>query len=179
MKKDKLKNYIKAHRPEFDEYQADKDALWTRINDALPSPEPKIIPIWKRTSWRVAASVVVLIGCGWFFFNTSESNSEGALVHQELVEVDTYYQAIVNSQVRLIKDNPNLSKNDQADFLLLIDDLDEEYSKLKTELKEGINDQKIMQAIIHNYRKKIELMEKLLEKSYPLKNEHDETEYTL
>ena len=56
----------------------------------------------------------------------------------------------------------------------LIDDLDSEYKILKEELKLGINNEKIIEAIINNYRKKIQLMEDLLRRTYPIKTDFED-----
>jgi hypothetical protein len=93
-----------------------------------------------------------------------------------LYEIDSHYKLLVKNQIELIKNSTHLSKADQDDFLSLIDDLDMEYERLKGELKLGINNKKIIEAIISNYRKKIQLMEDLLERSYPVKTDfEDET----
>ena len=104
---------------------------------------------------------------------------EQQIVNKELYDIDNHYKLLVDNQVALIKNNLNLSKEDQEDFLLLIDDLDEEYNKLKEELKLGINNEKIIEAIISNYRKKIKLMEDLLERSYPVKTDFEDEAITL
>ena len=87
--------------------------------------------------------------------------------------------SLVENQIQLIKSIPNLSVADQDDFLLLIDDLDEEYNKLKKELKTGVNNEKIIEAIINNYRKKIKLMEDLFKRLYPIKTDFDDGELVL
>ncbi len=168
--KKKLEEYVAQNREAFDEFRIDKERLWDRIEKELPQSTTKVIPLWRRTRWQVAVSIVLIIGGGMFFTNRMND----PFANQELQEVDNYYGTLINRQVTLIKNNPNLTEKERADFLLLIDDLDAEYAKLKLELKEGINDKKIMQAIINNYRKKIQLMENLMNKSYPSKKEEDD-----
>ncbi len=177
--KDELKEFIQTHRSEFDDHQIDKEALWAKIDEELAESPKKVIPIWKKHRWKIAASIVLILGGTFFFNNFRTEDPSNGIVYEELQEVDSYYGALVSQQIELIKSHPNLSAQEQQEFLTLIDELDSEYKILKEELKEGINNERIIEAIIHNYRKKIELMEKLLRRSHPLKREYDEQEVIL
>lgn len=177
--KDELRDFIQDNRAEFDEHTVDKEALWAKIDSQLGDEAKKVIPLWKRANWRVAASVVLLLGCVLFFNNLTSGDPEQEIVYEELQEVDHYYGSLVEQQILLIQNSSNLSEEERQDFLSVIDELDREYKGLKEELKEGINNEKIIEAIIHNYRQKIELMEKLLLRSHPPKKEYDEQEIVL
>lgn len=179
---DELEKYIVENKNDFDDYkldEVDKLKLWSNISEVLPEQSQKVVPIWKRPAFRVAASIIILLGFTFSFLRFGGNGPEDNIVNQELYEIDNYYKSLVSNQVQLIKNSQTLSVADQEDFLLLIDDLDIEYNKLKIELEEGINDQKIIEAIINNYRKKIKLMEDLLERSYPIKINIDEGELVL
>lgn len=167
---DELEKYVEGHKEAFDVHnieESDKLRLWSTIVTEVSKPEAKVIPLWKRPVFRVAASIVLLIGLTFFFTMPVEPSAEQNLANQELYDIDNHYKLLVNNQIELIKNNSYLSEKDREDFLTLIDDLDEEYETLKKELKLGINNQKIIEAIINNYRKKIKLMEDLLNRSYP------------
>ncbi|OEK06068.1 hypothetical protein A8C32_18730 [Flavivirga aquatica] len=179
---DELEKYIVHHRDKFDDRkmdESDKLNLWSHIAGELSEPPIKVIPLWRKSIFRVAASIVILLGCTFSFFMINGQNLENQIVNEELSDIDNHYRLLVNNQIELIKKHSNLSKEDQADFLLLIDDLDEEYQKLKEDLKQGINNKKIVEAIINNYRKKIKLMEDLLERSYPTKNNFEDEAFIL
>lgn len=179
---DELEKYVESHNAEFDVYnidESDKLRLWSNIVTEVSKPEKKVIPLWKKPVFRVAASIVLLIGITLFFARSVKSEIQASIAHEELNEIDNHYKLLVNNQVELIKHNSYLSENDKEDFLSLIDDLDKEYEKLKQELKLGINNQKIIEAIISNYRKKIKLMEDLLNRSFPVNNTIDDEAITL
>ena len=170
--KDELEKHIKENKREFDDYvvdEVDKLKLWSKIDNEL-SEAPKVVSIWRKPMFRVAASVVILLGFTFTFFMFNQGNAEHQIANQELYEIDNHYKLLVSNQIELIKKNTNLSKEEQNEFLSLVDDLDEEYNKLKGDLKDEINNEKIIEAIINNYRKKIKLMEDLLERSYPTIN---------
>jgi len=101
------------------------------------------------------------------------------MVSDEFRQIDKHYKSLVENQIKLVKNSTNLTKEEQADFLSYIDELDQEYIKLKSELKQGVNNQLIIEAIINNYRKKIQIMEDLLRRSYPVQNKVDDGELIL
>ncbi len=175
---DELKKYTTENQSQFNDRtldEADKLRLWGDIVSELSETPVKVIPLWRKPIFlKFAASFVLLVGIWALFFNPITSSSEQDIVHEELYEIDNHYQLLVNNQIELIKKNTYLSEEDQEDFLLLIEDLDDEYKRLKEELKLGINNQRIIEAIISNYRKKIQLMEDLLERSYPSKNDFED-----
>lgn len=181
--KDELEKYIIKNKAEFDENkldEVDKLKLWSNISDELPEHPKKVISIWKKPIFKIAASIMILLGCGLsFIILNNNTNYRNSMVNQELYEIDNHYKLLVNNQIELIKNNSNLSDADQDDFLLLIDDLDAEYNKLKKELKTGVNNEIIIEAIINNYRKKIQLMEDLLKRLYPTKTNFDDGELIL
>jgi hypothetical protein len=176
---DKLKTYTSKHQTRFDDFdldEVDKLRLWGNIVSEIPEKIVKTVPLWKKTTFKVAASIVLLVGCTFFFLLSGGQDAEQQIANEELYEIDSHYKLLVKNQIELIKNSTHLSKADQDDFLSLIDDLDMEYERLKGELKLGINNKKIIEAIISNYRKKIQLMEDLLERSYPVKTDfEDET----
>lgn len=180
--KDELEKYIEDNISEFDDFnldEEDKTKLWSKVDAALSEPIVKVVPLWKRATFRIAASIVILIACTMTFFKMSDYNSENQTVNQELNQINAHYKALVDNQIQMIKTNSNLNEQEKSAFLKLADDLDIEYGELKNELKEGINNQKIIEAIINNYKKKIELMERLLERSGSSKNNFDNSEIIL
>ncbi|RKE98810.1 hypothetical protein [Ichthyenterobacterium magnum] len=180
--KDELEQYIIENKDQFDSYkldEVDKLKFWSNISNQLPEQPKKVIPIWKNSVFKIAASIIIVLGCSFLAIMFNNNSYENNIVNQELNEIDGYYKSLVNNQIQLIKTSSNLSTKDQEDFLLLVDDLDAEYLKLKNELKEGINNQRIIEAIIANYRKKIQLMENLLDRSYPIKTNFDDGELIL
>ncbi|NJX14022.1 hypothetical protein [Tamlana crocina] len=179
---DKLKKYTEENNTQFDTNhldEVDKLRLWGDIVAELPEGPVKVIPLWRKSVFKTAASIVLLLGFSLFFLQLDNQQGDTQIVNQELNEIDSHYQLLVNNQVELIKQSLHISKADQDDFLSLLDDLDEEYKTLKSELKLGINNEKIIEAIINNYRKKIKLMEDLLERSYPIKTDFEDEAYTL
>jgi hypothetical protein len=125
--KDELEKYIIKNKSEFDDHkldEVDKLKFWSHISDELPEQSPKVISIWKKPVFRIAASIIILLGCSLSFLIVNNNNDEHSIVNEELYEIDNHYKLLVENQIQLIRNNTNLSVTDQDDFLLLIDDLD-------------------------------------------------------
>ena len=180
---DEFEKNIRNQRSEFDTHTADRTKMWAEISKELDASSVKVIPLWRRTSVRIAASVLLILGLtvilGLYFFNTSGMVSQNSIVSEELGEIDMYYGGMVQQQVKLVKFSTKLSGEDKKEFLSFLDELDMEYRKLRKELAKNINNEMIMEAIIANYKKRIELIENLLNQLKEEKHENDAQEYTL
>ena len=161
---DNFEKHIRENKALFDEHKADKAKLWANIASELEDSELKVVPLWRSPLLRVAVSIVLLLGItgiiGVSLMN--DSNIQETIVSQELLDIDMHYKSLVSYQVQLVKDHPKLSDGDKEEFLLFMDELDEEYELLKLEMKKNLDNERILEAIIANYKKRIELIENLL-----------------
>ena len=60
--------------------EVDKLKLWSNISDELPEHPKKVISIWKKPIFKIAASIMILLGLWTFHFiilnnNTNYRNS--------------------------------------------------------------------------------------------------------
>ena len=156
---DEFEKHIRKNSSLFDDHKADKAKIWNAISKELNEVEPKIIPIWKSNKIRIAASILIFIGLFGIF---NSGNPSGSFESQELQEIDIHYKSLVAYQVQLIEQNSKLSTIDKKDFLSFIDELDKEYEDLKLELNKNLDNELVLEAIINNYKKRIELIENLL-----------------
>ena len=178
---DKFEKHIRDNREAFDMERADRGKLWANIESQLH--QPKVIPLWKSTKLRVAASIIILFGLatvlGITFLNANRFTQQDVVVSQELQDINTYYNGLVAQQVQLVKNHPGLSEKDKDQFLSFMDELDDEYAILKLEMKKNIDNERVLEAIIGNYKKRIELIEKLLKQINDSKKTIEEYGYTL
>lgn len=131
---------------------------------------------------RVAASVTVLLALSltaalWFF--QPPLNTEAGFASQELMEIDMHYQQLVTYQVNLIQQHPRLTASDKEEFLSFMDELDAEYDLLRKEMQNNLDNERVLEAIVNNYKKRIELIENLLRQINASKTETDEEGYLL
>lgn len=179
---DRFEKHIKENREVFDEFKADKAKLWVNIELALdtPNPKPKVIKLWKSPIFKIAASIVIAFG---IFISINKlsinTNSQISSANQELSDINMHYQELVAYQVNLVNKSTKLSSKEKKEFLSFLDDLDKEYELLKVELNKNIDSELILEAIVTNYKKRIELIENLLKQINSSEKVDESNEYIL
>ncbi|MGX1931289.1 hypothetical protein [Flagellimonas sp. 2504JD4-2] len=172
---DNFEKHIRENKQAFDVHKVDKDKLWGNIAEQLDiEEEVKVIPLWKSHKLRVAASIVLLIGLSLSVFlmvNNPVSGTMEGYANEELFEIDLHYKNLVFQQVQLVKNHPKLSDRDKEEFLSFMDELDTEYEQLRLEMQNNLDNELILEAIVNNYKKRIELIENLLKQINASKNE--------
>ena len=180
---DNFEKHIRENATQFDTQKADRAKLWANISAALEQEQviPKVIPLWKRPMLRIAASVVLLLSIAAFIGLSvlSSSTTEAQYVSKELLDIDQHYQGLVAYQVQLVQNNPNLTPADKEEFLSFMDELDAEYEVLREEMRNNLDNERVLEAIVANYKKRIELIENLLQQLNDAKQPDDEYGYTL
>ena len=178
---DEFEKHIRDNKDLFDGHKADRDKMWASISSQLEKPKTKVIPLWKSPLFKVAASIVLVFGLAFMADATFRTGygAEDNIVSRELLEIDMHYQSLVASQVQLVKDHPELSNADKEEFLSFMDELDVEYKELKQEMGENLDNELVLEAIIGNYKKRIELIENLLRQIKDSKKINDEHGYVL
>lgn len=169
---DGFEKHIKDHREQFEEHKADREKMWRHISGELDGNE-KIIPIWKRRWLQIAAGLIILIGIiGVLRLNNM--NDQKVAQSSNVIQIDLYYEHLVARHVQMVYDNPNLNEIEKREFLDFMKELDEEYVVLKTEMESDLDNEKVLEAIINNYKKRIEIIENLLIRINQSKNTDNE-----
>ncbi|AUP77406.1 hypothetical protein C1H87_01185 [Flavivirga eckloniae] len=165
---DDFEKYIKENKTLFDVHKADKSKLWANIESGLNKPETKTktIKLWNSFVFKAAATVVIALGVfsliNTVMVNRVNENSQNSLAMQELNDIDSHYKGLVAYQVRLVNKSTQLSVDEKKEFLSFMDELDVEYELLKLELQKNVDNERVLEAIVINYKKRIELIENLL-----------------
>ena len=174
---DGFEKHIRNNRDQFDEHKADREKMWKHIQAGLEEKKagdmPKIIPLWKRGWFMVAASIAIVVGLGITLLFNQPSPTQLAET-TELLEIDLYYENIVAQQVKMVNDSEELSKEEKAEFLQFMDELDEEYKLLKGELNKGLDNEQVLEAIVIHYQKRIDVIQSLLTRINQSKKESNE-----
>ncbi len=149
-----------------------QDRFLEKLDKALPE-EPKK----SKFSWfRVAASVVVLLGLSfgtYNFFETDNTDLPPEVVSTNTVEtkslgdvspglkkVEDYYLASINLELSKIKPTAE-TKELFDDYLMQLNDLDEEYQRLSLELTESGPSELTVNALIDNLKFRLNLLYRL------------------
>ncbi|MEQ9169049.1 MAG: hypothetical protein RLO12_22515 [Fulvivirga sp.] len=146
--KDNFKDFVNNQREDFEVYETDKDQLWDKIDQNLHQHS---FGAW----WKMAA-VITLI---FVISGTLYISLRTPTLPQEVIEAENYYSATMADQMRFIK-----SQNIELDPAILrdLDTLDQEYESLKNDLKDDIDNEEVISAMIETYRVKLEILEQIL-----------------
>jgi len=171
-----------------------EERFLSRLDQEFPKKEEQTGFPW----FKIAASIMVLIGMGAFFFtqmNKIEDTPSQVIVNDdgaerkttisfsdlspELKQVEDYYVATINYELSSLE----VSEGNQElvdSYLERLEELNKEYQALNKELNEvGPNDQTI-EAAIRNLQFRLDLMKKLKSKLNQLKSsENEQQEVTI
>jgi hypothetical protein len=174
--KDRFEKFISENREQFDSYEPDPH-VWEKVE--------KNIRTNRKINWRLGlkrAAIVILI------FSASYAANE--LIHRYnntqlssikpgkkeniipgLTEAEAYYTNIVNQKMDELKPVIANCPSLQEELNYDLSELDSVYIDLKTDLKDNMANQEVIEAIIENYRLKISILEDILKEITPLGDE--------
>lgn len=186
MKKDKLEQFITDNRNQFDIYDPD-DRVWNGINTRIN--KGRRLPSLKQVIWW--AAVIIITFSASFVLQeylsrhnrvTERKDRKNQKIEiPELQEAEIYYASLVDEKILeiepLLEDQPELGnalKNDLAK-------LDSIYNELENDLRDNIANDAVIEAMIQNYRLKLEILEDFLDHLQANTNEekNDKNEYDL
>ena len=178
---DELEKHIRSHREEMDIHDP-APGLWSKIEKQLPvsghHPETQLsdseayqgrrLPDRERHpgKWlrRVAAAVIIAAGGLLAIFS-------GLRMHERMNDPyvtaaqETYYY--YDSQIRMLYEEaePLLTANPEisSELTLGMGELDSISAQIMRDLHDNIASQEVLEALITNYRLRIELMEDMLQ----------------
>lgn len=163
-----LEEFINKNRDQFDDLEP-SPKVWTKINQNLPKQNNWII-YTKRIS-----SIAALLIIGFFIselrfiykssnietssLNDTIINNENSELFAEFNETEIYYTQMVNTKINELKVSVNYNGEIEQEINLEMNELDSIYSELKNDLKDNIDNQEVINAMIQNYRIKLEILE--------------------
>lgn len=173
---DGFEKHVRKHKKEFDDHMPDRGKMWSKIQEALrDTKEVKtVVPIWKQNWFQMAASVLLVVGFILALQLVSFSDNSAYASPSELIEIDRYYENIVAEQVKLINESPKLSLEEKEEFLDFMVELDQEYENLKNEFSADLDNEKVLEAIVFHYQKRIQIIQSLLDRINKSNNKQDE-----
>jgi predicted CopG family antitoxin len=160
---DRLEEFVKQHREEFDLHEPDP-SVWLRINPAnVPLARERRPMRWLRMA---AAIAMIFAGstAGIYFLagRSGEADQYSKALYTEMEETEAYYNQMVAQRYDELR--PFLAADPVAKKMLTadLDELDEVYKALKNDLKDNVSNPEVIEAMILNYRVKLEILEDLL-----------------
>ena len=157
---DKLELFIRKNRADLDKYEPPKSA-WRRIKAGMKTGR-SIVPVWVSA----AALVTVILGSAFILFSLYQKKDIGFLQGNAgqpfLRETEVYYNSLVNKLYfeakPFLTDQPEIANELHTDMA----ELDSICADIRRDLKDNVANQEVMEALIQNYRIKLQLLEDML-----------------
>lgn len=170
MKQDKLEKFVVENREAFDIYEP-PEGMWDKIHPTSTSVRKFS---WKTYGLRIAATIAIFIAA-WFtndLFDRQQDNktaqSETELTpeqkaqYQLLMEAEGFYTSrisLAKQQITLMVGNDKeIIKDVNTDLV----ELDKVFEDLKNDLKDNGANEEVIEAMIQNYRIKLNILEEML-----------------
>ncbi len=161
---DKLENFVTNHQNEFDIYEP-SEGLWKKIK--IPKVSKTSNYIWM---WKVAAIVLVFGASFWAqnhmtnqkqMMSMKSNKPIPEILIPELAEANKYYTGLIQTKLNEVQSAlisyPEIKKDMRHEMA----ELDSVYQSLKSDLKDNISNPEIIDAMIQNYRLKLNLLEQI------------------
>jgi len=177
---DRLEDFVKQHREQFDLREPDP-SIWLKI-DTHSQADSKTVRLERRPlRWlRIAAAVAMIFAgstAGIYFLSGDRMEAErSSELYLEIMETEAYYSRMVSERYDELQ--PFLVSNPAAREMLTADmeELDQVYKELKEDLKDNASNPEVIEAMILNYRVKLEILEDLLIQLKEKENQDYETD---
>lgn len=162
---DKLHNFFSENEFDFQEPHA---GHFQRFEKRLQGVKPQ-----KKTSWKwmsVAASVVLLIG---FTLGSMTNNDPVILsdISPKAQEVETYFVSTITMELQELEKSRTLdTEKIIEDALDQLEELEDNYKVFLEELNNTGEQRKIINEMINNYQKRLEILKNTLIQIEQIKN---------
>jgi len=182
MKTDRLEQFILNNSESFDSLEPDP-AVWDRIQKRKT---PVVSINWKTVAWR-AAAVVIIFASSWYIHDLADKNNDSqniAKTNEMMAEDSPLYRALAEAEVyytsqidftkeelfRVADNDPGLREEVNTELL----ELDQVYQDLKDDLKDNADNEEVVEAMIQNYRLKLQILEEILYQIQSQKEENND-----
>lgn len=163
---DRFDKFIKDHQSEFDIFEPSED-LWRGIEKKLDKKKTIRWQFYITRVSAVAAIFVLSFIIQRFFFSDADIQfslkRDVEIKIPELQEAELYYTGLIDEKLNevkpLLSEYPSLEEELHQDLT----QLDSIYASLKEDLKDDVANQEVLEAMIQNYRLRIQILEDMLE----------------
>ncbi len=173
---EKLEKIIRDNIHEFDDQPVNRQRIWSQIESNLPQRKKHRTVEIRRRYLNIAASFVVLsLALGFIYLNVKSNSMQSILANQnELHDINSYYNQLIDYKIEKIKLSSALSENDRIEFMNYFQELEEESKILEKDLMNNIDNAEVLSAIVENYRKRLQVLENVLRRINQPKKSEDE-----
>ena len=166
---DRLEEFIIQNKEAFNN-EAPSDTVWSGIDKNLRRKKHYL-----QIAWKVAA-VLFLVSTIYRLVdkNLRQNNFEGPTFSQEFQQAEDYYTQLI--AMKRVEIEEKLTPEQQEEFLIEIDQLDEMYLELKKTYQTNAASERLLDAMINNLQLRLSILNKQLEILENIKEQNDESE---
>lgn len=145
-----------------------REGHFSRFEQKLSSKSKKGGLSWKWMS--LAASILLLIG-----FSLGNMNANKTLplseISPQMSEAENYFINAINQEIKTLEGQRNLNTEQIIENALdELEELEDAYTLLVKDLKNSGEQRKIINEMINNYQKRLEILQRTLQQIEELKN---------
>lgn len=185
---DKLEKFILDNKEEMDMFEPNEN-IWEKIEKR--EKQTKIRKINWKSVLSKAAAILIIFSLSFLLqeylhygnknelVDVKDNNQISAEIQiPELVEAEIYYSVEVEKKMgevmKFTKSYPDLKTELEIDMA----ELDSIYNELKNDLKDNADNEEVVNAMIQNYRIKLQILEDILIQLQRMNNEKKTKEKT-
>lgn len=150
---DNFKDYIHDHRQEL-EHSFDADKSWEDFQQNHKAKRRH----WPK--WAVAATVSLLLGTMAVWVELNQRSPMAAEEPQQLTEwqeAELYYQNEISEMTHEVKAHTN-----DEEMLKDLEHMDQAMADIKEDLKDGVANELVIEALMDHYRLKLTILQEML-----------------
>lgn len=164
---DNLKTHISNSREVFEIHELDLEKGWQELEPHLKPARPTI------SRWFYIGGIAATLLLGWVGLSFYKQKSmELPAAAREWMEAEGFYQQEIDDRWHLVK-----GKVKDEQLLADLELMDEVLIELKTDLRENIDNEEVITAMMKSYRLKLKILDRILEQIEEQK--YHETDSTL
>lgn len=168
-----LEKFLREHKDQLDDQEPHNGHLeifMKKINHQKKKTLFESIPNFLKVA--VIITFVIFSGFIGYQIQNMQTNNLGlGAISPEYQEVESFYTININNQLKQL----SCFNNEEHQNILNeeLQDMDERYSQLKKELKMHPDDDRIIQAMIEYYQVKTNILNRVIEQLYLIKNRNN------
>lgn len=170
-----LEKFIKENKESFDT-RGPSDDLWLKIQSEIQDKNKAkaFVGIKKNKNSLIfkIAAIIAFFGISVWFFSNYNSNPNAIKLAEiekqnldpalnELIEAQAFYKQEVNQRLEDLDKFGGEFASIKKDVLTEFANLDSSFNELKQDLGEDIYNQEVVEAMIQNYRIKLDILEEI------------------
>jgi hypothetical protein len=148
------------------------------------SYNPFFSKTWKNLNWRIAASIALVLGLGWFGYRVNQNygiteSPEVALTNPAFAKQVSQYTHLIDTKRAELR---QMTESDPAlykEFAVELNQLERSYQNLKSDLPKNPNQEVVIQAMIQNLQWQIDLLNQQLDILQRIKNKNNHANHKL